>query len=201
LNDEETVGECRQAIMPPAAPDSTTAKLYYKLPPAGLIAAASLKNVSKSAELLTGSGWKVSAASLKVAGTVDEQGRVVFDDSKGPARSSSDAVKAKTISSGFYARCSVAQWASLAENGFMGTSPFPEDIEKEATYIQYNVQCNTEGSCKQFCDALSTCWGFVFVPGRGFAIRGGESRLEVRTFFAIPDPNKPPSFNLSALQW
>eukprot|EP00775_Hariotina_reticulata_P006511 gene6511-6738_t len=201
LNDAETVGNCRQVIMPPAAPDTTTAKLYYKLPPAGLIAAASMKNVSASSELQTGSGLKVSAASLQVAGKVDEQGRVVFDGSVGPTRSSPDAVKAKTISSGLYARCSVAQWASLAENGFMGTSPFPEDIEKDATYIQYNVQCNSEASCKQFCDSLSTCWGFVFVPGRGFAIRGGEDRLEVRTFFAVPDPNKPPGFNLSALQW
>jgi len=139
--DEET-GRCQTSFLTPVGPDTTTAKLYYKLPPSELIAAASKSNTT---------------------------------------------VKAKTQSSGIYARCSSSALEAAATDGKIGTSPFPDDIEKAKTFVRWNVAgCNSEASCEASCNALATCWGYIFVPGKGYALRGGEMQLGFRTVFISP---------------
>jgi len=146
-------------VLAAAGPDTTTAKLYYKLPPSELIAAASVKN-------------------------------------------DTSVVKAKTQSSAIYARCSLGSFASLASDGLVGTSPFPDDIEKARDFVRWNeARCNSEKSCEATCDSLATCWGYVFVPGKGYAIRGGEMQLGFRTFFASPDASLAPSLNMAGFTW
>jgi hypothetical protein len=155
--DEET-GTCKRAVLAPAGPDSTTAKLYYKLPPSEVIAAASASNDTTA--------------------------------------------KIKTQSSGIYARCALDSYASLAASGEIGTSPFPDDIEKAKTFVRWNeARCNSEQSCETTCDSLATCWGYVFVPGSGYAIRGGEMQLGFRTFFAVPDATLASSLDMEDLLW
>eukprot|EP00775_Hariotina_reticulata_P006512 gene6512-6739_t len=154
---DENSGTCLTAVLDPVAPDTTTAKLYYKLPPSELIAAASTEDV-----------------------------------------------KALTKSSGIYARCSLASYATQAGNGEIGTSPFPDDIEQPSTFTRWNEpRCNSEATCEATCDALATCWGYIFVPGsgKGYAIRGGEMQLGYRTFFASPDARLASSLDMPSKQW
>jgi hypothetical protein len=137
---DENIGTCHTAVLDPAAPTYTGPKLYYKLPPSELIAAASTGDV-----------------------------------------------KAKIKSSGIYAECSLATYgAAVVES--IGRSPFPEDVEQPETFARWNeVDCDDKDKCKVKCDALATCWGFIYHPAKGFAIRGGEMHLGYRTFFVSPD--------------
>eukprot|EP00775_Hariotina_reticulata_P006505 gene6505-6732_t len=111
-------------------PNNEQPKLYYKLPPSELVAAANAANDTK--------------------------------------------VKAKTQSSGIYARCD------------LGTKPWLADPLKN------------EATCEATCDALATCWGYIFVPGpgKGDAIRGGEMQLGARTFFTVPH-----DFSIVNMEW
>jgi len=149
----EEIGTCKTFIMPPVGPDSTTGKLYYKLPPSELIAAGS--------------------------------------------------VSIKTQSSSIYARCGLTTTESnMAANGMVGTSPFPDDIEKDKTFVRWNEsRCNSEVTCEATCSNLATCWGYMFVPGKGYAIRGGEMQLGFRTFFAVPDATLATSLAMETLLW
>jgi len=77
---------------------------------------------------------------------------------------SSNQVRTKTKSSGIYARCNMAAWGSLPENGEIGTSPNPYLVEEQKQTVEWNTPagskwpCYSEASCQQTCDALATCW-------------------------------------------
>eukprot|EP00775_Hariotina_reticulata_P005083 gene5083-5324_t len=156
--DDEETGTCKRAVLAPVGPDSSTPKLYYKLPPSELIAAATVKNDTR--------------------------------------------VQVKTQSSGIYARCDLTDFIDKAADGTIGTSPFPDDIEKAKTFVRWNESgCNSEATCEATCDGLATCWGYIYVPTKGYAIRGGEMQLGFRTFFVVPDASQISAFEMEALEW
>jgi hypothetical protein len=104
----------------------------------------------------------------------------------------SNTAKAKTMGSGLYAVCDITQWIDDTKNGYVGTSPNPLLVEAGRNATEWNTpQCNSIDSCKASCLANAACWGFVLAPTPdgmpGFALRGGESWLGGRTFFASPD--------------
>eukprot|EP00775_Hariotina_reticulata_P001857 gene1857-2193_t len=106
---------------------------------------------------------------------------------------SSNQVRTKTKSSGIYARCNMAAWGTLPEDGEIGTSPNPYLVEQQKQTVEWNTPagskwpCYSEASCQRTCDALATCWGYIYVQSKGFAIRGGEDQLDVRSFFSSPN--------------
>jgi N-acetylglucosamine kinase-like BadF-type ATPase len=65
-------------------------------------------------------------------------------------------------------------------------------VEAGRNAIEFNTDaCKDADTCKKACAADAACWGFIFVPGTGsqtgFALRGGESWLGGRSFFASPN--------------
>lgn len=55
------------------------------------------------------------------------------------------------------------------------------------TTIDWNPNsCTSESTCQATCDALSSCFGFMYVPKFGYALRTGEYQLGVRSFFVSP---------------
>jgi hypothetical protein len=83
----------------------------------------------------------------------------------------------------------------------MSINPALQDAP--ATTVEWNTDgCKDEGSCIDSCLFSATCWGFIYVPGQGYALRGGEDYLGVRTFFAVPDPAKMTTpLDMEALRW
>lgn len=140
---------CKQAVLTPVGPNSTDARLYYKLPPSSIIAAAGFKENS-----------------TKVWG--------------------------KTQPAGVYARCLMDEaWVAAATAGLVGTSTNPALVEETdmAKAVEWN-ECATETACRIKCEANAACWGFVHVPGKGWATRGGEDQLGTRSFVVSPDFSK-----------
>lgn len=100
--------------------------------------------------------------------------------------SSSGHLKAKTQPAGVYTRCGMTdEWVDLAKQGKVGTSFNLARVE-EANVVEWN-QCTDEIACRLLCDTNAACWGFIFVPGSGFALRGGEDQIGTRTFMVSPD--------------
>lgn len=117
------------------------------------------------------------------------------------AAASVNTSTAKTIASGIFAVCDVSAFASDVEGGFIGTSTDPTKVEQDRTSIEWNgAKCNSEASCQQACIADATCWGVVYHPVKGFAMRGGEDRLDTRTFFSSPDATIS-SLDMESYKW
>lgn len=104
----------------------------------------------------------------------------------GSASSVKPTTRAKMISSGYYAHCSipssdVAKWQTAGS-----------DLGADArTFVQGGAvwQTNTDrAACKKACDNSNVCWGFVFDPAQGgrCLFRGGVDALSTRSFFALP---------------
>uniref|UniRef100_A0A383W7K7 Uncharacterized protein n=1 Tax=Tetradesmus obliquus TaxID=3088 RepID=A0A383W7K7_TETOB len=110
-----------------------------------------------------------------------------------------DAVKSKTMGSGLYAVCDITDWLSATQSGLVGTSANPALVEAGRDAIEWNTpQCDSIDSCKAACTANAACWGFVLTThptngGPAFALRGGESWLGGRSFFASPDGKIAPN--------
>lgn len=96
-------------------------------------------------------------------------------------------VAAKTISSGIYAVCDISAYATAATDGKIGTSYDPNLVEKEGLAGLVFGECISDAACQVACNGKSTCWGYIYVQGKGFALRGGEDQLGGRTFFSSPD--------------
>jgi hypothetical protein len=104
------------------------------------------------------------------------------------AASVSNTTKAKTMASGIYAVCNIESFKAAAAAGELGTSPDPTKVEDGRNSIQFGTDaCKDVATCKKSCEADAACWGFISVPGSGFALRGGESWLGGRSFFVSPD--------------
>ncbi|WIA38112.1 hypothetical protein OEZ86_001474 [Tetradesmus obliquus] len=100
--------------------------------------------------------------------------------------SSSNEVSAKTRGSTQYARCAMAgAWATLAAAGKVGTATSAELVEQEHA-VSWG-ECDSETSCEALCSAAAACWGYMHVPGKGWATRGGEDQIGTRSFFVSPD--------------
>jgi hypothetical protein len=179
-----------------ASVDDGKPRLYFKLPPSEMIAAASVK---RPANLTQSSGNSSSGSGNGTAGV----GAVYTDTAAGNrtavgtaagAQSPDNAVKAKTMASGVFAICDMTDWQQLAEEGWIGTSPNPMLVEEDRTVAEWDVLgvCSSETSCHKSCVADSSCWGFIYVPGKGFTLRTGEMWLGVRSFFVSPDPAQTP---------
>jgi hypothetical protein len=123
------------------------------------------------------------------------------------AAASKDSAKAKTMASGIYAICSLEKFEAEAAAGKIGTSPDPTKVEEAREYIAFNAPgCKDAEECKKACAADAACWGFIWHPVKGFALRGGESWLGGRSFFVSPDANgdsaaKIAGFDMNALAW
>lgn len=186
---------CRHAILPPArpmamvasVPDDTKPRLYYKLPPSEMIAAASVKSASVNATQSSSDGVGAVYTDTKAGN------RTAVGTATGTG-SSENAVKAKTMASGVFAICDMTDWQQLAADGWIGRSPNPMLVEEDRTVAEWDVLrvCNSEGSCHKSCVADASCWGFIYVPGKGFTLRTGEMMLGVRSFFVSPDPAQSP---------
>jgi Tyrosine-protein kinase ephrin type A/B receptor-like len=110
--------------------------------------------------------------------------------------SKNGSVAAKTRYAGIYTRCRMgADWVTAAVAGLIGPSPNNTLIEETdaAAAVEWG-SCTTEAACRARCEADAACWGIIFVPGRGFALRGGEDQLLVRSFLVSPDLSKPWQF-------
>jgi hypothetical protein len=96
-------------------------------------------------------------------------------------------VKAKMMSSGYYAHCAVADTAKMLTVGsnlganartfYNGTAP------------AVAATLPNKAACKKLCDDSNVCFGFVVVPnGSAFDcyFRGGVDALNGRAFFALP---------------
>lgn len=95
-------------------------------------------------------------------------------------------VRAKTQPAGIYARCAMdVAWVEQAKLGRVGTSTDPARVE-EKDVVEWG-ECSSELTCRHKCEANAACWGFIYVPGSGFALRGGEDQLGTRTFLVSPD--------------
>lgn len=96
---------------------------------------------------------------------------------------------AKTLASGVFAICDLSEYEELAADGWLGTSNNPRLVEEARNIAEWDAPgCNSEFNCHEACVADATCWGFLFVPGKGYTLRGGESVKGVRSFFVSPDP-------------
>jgi hypothetical protein len=129
------------------------------------------------------------------------------------------------MASGTFAVCDIHAWREDAAAGRIGN---PLGVSESpgagrpltAGRIEWNAAgCMTVDSCKQACTADVSCWGFVWSPDvksrtpvkGGFALRGGERRLQSASFFVSPDGNARSSagwstltetlLDVGALQW
>ncbi|KAF8063058.1 Heat shock 22 kDa protein [Scenedesmus sp. PABB004] len=96
---------------------------------------------------------------------------------------------AKTQPAGVYTRCVMdAQWVAKTEAGLVGTSTNPALVEETnmAKGVEWG-ECDSELACRLKCETNAACWGFVFVPGKGWATRGGEDQIGTRSFVVSPD--------------
>eukprot|EP00775_Hariotina_reticulata_P006510 gene6510-6737_t len=111
--------------------------------------------------------------------------------------------KLHTAGSGIFSRCDMSSWGDLPGDGYIGMSPNPALQDAPATTVEWNTNaCKDERTCIDSCLFTSPCWGFMFVPGKGYALRGGEDALGIRTFFAVPDPAKVfTPLDMEALRW
>ena len=98
---------------------------------------------------------------------------------------SSYKMKAKMMSSGYYAHCSIptvqqTTWTTAGSN--LGADA--------RTFVQGGPawQSNTDrASCKKACDNSNVCWGFLFNPADNSCLfRGGVDSLTTRSFFTLP---------------
>jgi len=97
-----------------------------------------------------------------------------------------DDTKAKMMSSGYYAHCSIATaseavWEAAGSN--LGNDA--------RTFVQGGpvwLTNTNRAACKKACDNSNVCWGFVFDPSQGgrCTFRGGVDALSTRSFFALP---------------
>ncbi|KAF8062093.1 hypothetical protein HT031_004353 [Scenedesmus sp. PABB004] len=105
------------------------------------------------------------------------------------AGASADKVTAKTTQqtgAGAFARCAMgAPMAALAAAGKVGTPP--DRALVEAVDAVSWGECADEAACAAKCATNAACWGWIYVPGKGFALRGGEDQIGVRSWFASPD--------------
>ncbi|KAF8065592.1 hypothetical protein HT031_003193 [Scenedesmus sp. PABB004] len=89
-----------------------------------------------------------------------------------------EEAKAKSMSSGLYARCS----ATVAQIGAFTT-------------LSGATGSTSLRQCRRSCDEMSTCWGFtVQSSGNACVLRGGTDALDLRTFFRLPT-------NTTGLNW
>eukprot|EP00775_Hariotina_reticulata_P004824 gene4824-5072_t len=143
FEETSTGNACKIAALPPVGPNYTGARLYYKLPPSELIAAASVNNT----------------------------------------------ISIKTKAAGIYTRCVMnGTWESLAAAGKVGWSANASLVEEtnRTTLVEWG-ECADETSCRIKCEGLATCWGFIYVPSKGWAIRNGEDQIGFRSFMISPD--------------
>jgi hypothetical protein len=181
-----------------ASADPGVPRLYYKLPPSEMIAAASVKSGTKSSHSSSsGSGGSSGNSTADVGAVYTDSAagnRTAVGTVTGDVQSAANVVKAKTMASGVFAICDMTEWQQLAADGWIGTSPNPMLVEEDRTVAEWDVLgiCSSEGSCHKSCVADSSCWGFIYVPGKGFTLRTGEMMLGVRSFFVSPDPAQSP---------
>jgi hypothetical protein len=121
------------------------------------------------------------------------------------AASKDNKVDAKTMASGIYAVCDIDAVKDYAEKGLLGTSPNPLLVEAGREAIEFDVTgCKAADECKKTCAADAACWGFIWHPTKGFALRGGESWLGGRSFFSSPDGEGAAGVtgpDMNALKW
>jgi hypothetical protein len=111
-------------------------------------------------------------------------------------------VAAKTIASGIFAVCDVSSFAAEVAGGLIGTSTDPTKVEQGRNTIDFDTaSCNSELSCQNACIKDAACWGVVYHPTSGWAVRGGEDRLDTRTFFSSPDPTGALSSVMESYKW
>lgn len=126
----------------------------------------------------------IAAASVKDG----ETGNTVAQSTPG------EPVRAKAMSSGLYARCSIT--ASIAYYG------------KPITGQLYTVQDPASLQvCKSKCDAMSICWGFTVTTvnsgqtsSRVCQLVSGEDQLNTRSFFSNPSADSWSSLG-GSLNW
>lgn len=99
--------------------------------------------------------------------------------------SASSVTKAKMMSSGYYAHCTIpatdsATWQDAG-------SALSSDAR---TFVQGSPTWTTASSaeCKKACDNSNVCFGFLFDAAAGKCMyRGGVDSLKTRSFFVLPD--------------
>uniref|UniRef100_A0A383W8R7 Tyrosine-protein kinase ephrin type A/B receptor-like domain-containing protein n=1 Tax=Tetradesmus obliquus TaxID=3088 RepID=A0A383W8R7_TETOB len=124
------------------------------------------------------------------ASTADNKARMYYKlpPSEIAAATKNTTTSAKTMASGIYAICDIEAHKAAAAAGELGTSPDPTKVEAGRNSIEFGTNaCKNAETCKAACAADAACWGFIYVPGSGFALRGGESWLGGRSFFGSPN--------------
>lgn len=108
---------------------------------------------------------------------------------------SASSIKAKMISSGYYAHCGVTDvnrdaWKTAGSNLGVDARTF---VTGGAVWSS-----NTDlATCKKACDNSNVCWGFLFKAGENACLfRGGVDALSTRSFFTLPS-----SMALDQFKW
>lgn len=111
---------------------------------------------------------------------------------------SSVDIAAKTMSSGYYAHCTIPA-ASAAAWQAAGT-----DLGSDArTFVKggakWTTGATTKEDCKKACDNSNVCWGFVYDAANSqCSFRGGVDAIATRSFFGLPTNVAD---GLAALKW
>lgn len=98
-------------------------------------------------------------------------------------------VWARTQAAGVYARCSMSDaFVAKAKLGLVGSSTNPQLVETPdlASTVEWG-ECTDQLTCRLKCENNAACWGFIYVPDKGWATRGGEDQIGTRSFFVSPD--------------
>jgi hypothetical protein len=139
---DSTTSSCKTANLSLANSTDATDQLVYKLPPATLSSASSVKD---------------------------------------------SAVKAKMISSGYYAHGTLPANGTAARTAWNSVgSALGADARTFVTSAAWDLG-SSKADCKKKCDNSNVCFGFIFTSSPlGCQYRGGVDALTTRSFFVIP---------------
>ncbi|KAF8063858.1 hypothetical protein HT031_003715 [Scenedesmus sp. PABB004] len=146
--------------------------------------------VAEMLETTAGSGV-VSCKHALLAPTtpaVDGKAKMFYKLPPSEISAASKDVSAKTMASGIFAACDIDSFATDAAAGLVGTSPNPLLVEAGRNAAEWDVdECKSYATCKAACMSNGACWGFLYVPTKGWTLRGGEATLGARSFFVSPN--------------
>jgi hypothetical protein len=129
------------------AGSSSDLAVYYKLPPTMGV-----------------SGASVQAASVQIAGLSTPRAASVISSESGSSSSSGGGVvKAQSVASGLYVKCSYAATVEL---------PFDSANLQTASSLS---------AAAAACDMSAACWGFVEVSAGSYPLKAGNDLVWART--------------------
>lgn len=190
---------CLLVTLAPAGPTDVGPQIFYKLPSSEMSAASSVKDAKRSSSSsdpagankaqTVGSRRSTTRAPRVQAGTkstvtIRRQGA-----GKVSASSAANDVRTKTLGSGLYATCTIADgeaeaWMEVGSQLTLDARTFAKGPDVWLNVTDVRV-------CQELCDNSNVCWGGIYRDGQCL-FRGGIDALNTRAFFALPSPDAAP---------